>query len=97
MTKNRITNTKRLCVAVVKNNVIKFNDKEYNLSIPLLAIECKTNLDKNMLSGIEFSVSEMKKTFPQCNYFVVTELSDFAVDKLNYASSGINEMYILRK
>lgn len=28
---------------------------------------------------------------------MVTELSDFDVKKTNYASSGINEMYVLRK
>ncbi|WP_022763321.1 Bpu10I family restriction endonuclease [Butyrivibrio sp. AD3002] len=89
--------SKRVDVAVVKNCLLKLDDKEYELPIPLLAIECKTNLDKNMLSGIEFSVGELKKTFPECNYLVVTELSDFAVKKLNYASSGINEMYVLRQ
>lgn len=39
----------------------------------------------------------MKKTFPNCHYFVVTECSDFDVKKSNYASSGIDEMYVLRK
>ena len=29
--------------------------------------------------------------------FVVTEVSDFDVKKSNYASSGIDEMYILRQ
>ena len=67
------------------------------MPIPLIAIECKTNLDKNMISGIEHSVTELKKTFPECRYFVVTEVSDFDVKKSNYASSGIDEMYILRQ
>ena len=42
-------------------------------------------------------MSELKKTFPDCHYFVVTEVSDFDVKKSNYASSGIDEMYILRQ
>ncbi len=88
---------KRVDVAVVKLCDLSFNEVRTELPIPLLAIECKTNLDKNMLSGIEHSVTELKKTFPNCNYFVVTELSDFDVKKSNYASSGINEIYILRK
>ena len=50
-----------------------------------------------MLSGIEHSVTELKKTFPNCHYYVITECSDFDVKKSNYASSGIDEMYILRK
>lgn len=88
---------KRVDVAVVKRCDLSFNGNTTELPIPVLAIECKTNLDKNMLSGIEYSVTELKKTFPNCCYFVVTECSDFDVKKLNYASSGINEMYILRK
>ena len=88
---------KRVDVAVVEQCMLSLNDHFIDLPIPLLAIECKTNLDKNMLSGIEHSVSELKKTFPSCNYYVVTEYSDFNVNKTNYASSGINEMYILRR
>lgn len=88
---------KRVDVAVFKNCRLTLDDKENDFPIPLMAIECKTNLDKNMLSGIEFSVSELKKTFPECCYLVVTELSDFDIKKTNYASSGINEMYVLRK
>ena len=88
---------KRVDVAVVQQCELAFNGKTTELPIPLLAIECKTNLDKNMLSGIEHSVTELKKTFPTCHYFVVTECSDFDVKKANYASSGIDEMFILRK
>lgn len=88
---------KRVDVAVFKSCKLTLDDNENDFPIPLMAIECKTNLDKNMLSGIEFSVGELKKTFPECHYLVVTELSDFDVKKTNYASSGINEMYVLRK
>lgn len=88
---------KRVDVAVVKPCPLNFNGQESVLPVPLIAIECKTNLDKNMLSGIEQSVSDLKKTFPECFYYVVSELSDFDVRKSNYASSGIDEIYILRK
>lgn len=88
---------KKVDVAVVKNCILRLDEQEKILPIPLIAIECKTNLDKNMLSGIEFSVGELKKTFPECHYLVVTELSDFDVKKSNYASSGIDEIYVLRK
>lgn len=88
---------KRVDVAVVEPCSLSFNGNDTVFPIPLLAIECKTNLDKNMLSGIEQSVGDMKKTFPTCRYFVITECSDFDVKKSNYASSGIDEMYILRK
>lgn len=88
---------KRVDVAVVKMCTLCFCEKTFELPVPMLAIEVKTNLDKNMLSGIENSVNDLKKTFPLCKYYVVSELSDFDVKKSNYASSGIDEIYILRK
>ena len=87
---------KRVDVSVAIQCEMIFNGVPNELPIPLLAIECKTNLDKNMISGIEHSVGELKKSFPDCRYFVVSELSDFDVRKSNYASSGIDEIYILR-
>ena len=87
---------KRVDVSVAMQCEMIFNGMSAELPIPLLAIECKTNLDKNMISGIEHSASELKKSFPDCRYFVVSELSDFDVRKTNYASSGIDEIYILR-
>ena len=88
---------KRVDVAVVKTCQLSFNGADVAFPVPLLAIECKTNLDKNMISGIEHSVEELKKTFPDCKYFVITEVSDFDARKSNYASSGIDEIYVLRK
>ena len=88
---------KRVDLAVVKRCQLDFNGSRSILPVPLMSIECKTNLDKNMLSGIEQSVADLKKTFPTCSYFVVSELSDFDVSKSNYASSGIDEIFILRR
>jgi len=89
--------TKRLDMLVYKLSDISLDSNSQPFIIPLIAMEMKTNLDKNMMSGIEHSVASLKNTFPNSLYYVVTELSDMAVDKLNYASSGIDEIYILRK
>lgn len=92
-----IFKNKRVDAAVIQPSQLSFNGVSSEFPIPLMAIECKTNLDKNMISGIEHSVSDLKKTFPNCKYYVVTELSDFDIKKSNYASSGIDEMYVLRR
>lgn len=65
--------------------------------IPIVVVEVKTNLDKNMISGIEYSVETMKRTFPACHYIVVSEMSDFAIGDLNYAATDIDEVFIIRK
>ncbi|PFA50307.1 hypothetical protein CN391_18210 [Bacillus anthracis] len=88
---------KKMDVSISVPATVKFNNEEYNLGIPVVAIEVKTNLDKNMLSGIEQSVESLKNTFPTCLYYNVSELADFAVDKQNYATTKVDEIYILRK
>lgn len=89
--------TKRLDMLVYKLSQLSLDGFSQDFIIPLIAMEMKTNLDKNMMSGIEHSVEALKKTFPNSLYYVVTEFSDMAIDKLNYASSGIDEIYILRR
>ena len=50
-----------------------------------------------MIAGIETSVSDLKKTFPLCRYFVITEFPDFDIENQNYANTEIDEIYMLRK
>ncbi len=89
---------KRVDVAILSPAKMTIHGNEIkDFSIPLVALEIKTNLDKNMISGIEHSVESLKKTFPLCQFFVVSEFADFAVEKQNYASTYIDEIYILRK
>lgn len=68
-----------------------------NFNIPIVAVEVKTNLDKNMISGIIHSVEKLKSTFPECKYYVLSEFSDFNTKDQNYANSSIDEIYLLRK
>jgi hypothetical protein len=50
-----------------------------------------------MISGVEFSVATLKSTFPHCAYFAISEFADFELQSNSYASSEIDEIYILRK
>lgn len=89
---------KRVDVAVLLPTSMIINEKKLeDFCIPVAALEVKTNLDKNMIAGIEHSAESFKKTFPLCRYFVVSEYADFAVETQNYASSFIDEIFILRK
>ena len=87
---------KRLDLSLSQKTTLTLNEESHDFYIPLIAMEIKTNLDKNMLAGIENSVASLKKTFPRCMYFVVSEFADFDSGKLNYASTDIDEIYIIR-
>ena len=91
-----VCKNKRLDLSLSQKTTLTLNETSYDFYIPLVAMEIKTNLDKNMLAGIENSVASLKKTFPKCMYFVVSEFADFDSSKLNYASSDIDEIFIIR-
>lgn len=89
--------TKRVDVSILLQKELTFDGHAVSdFAIPILASEIKTNLDKNMLSGVENSVSSLKKTFPLCIYFVISEFADFATEEQNYANTDIDEIFILR-
>lgn len=88
---------KRVDVAIVKKIKVEIEKQKFDFSITLVGIEVKTNLDKNMISGVEYSVERMKKTFPLSKFYLISELADFAFTKQNYASTSIDEIIILRK
>ncbi|OYU92993.1 MAG: hypothetical protein CFE21_22085 [Bacteroidetes bacterium B1(2017)] len=90
--------SKRVDVAILKPCSFKVNKEKLNdFNIALIAIEVKTNLDKNMIGGVEYSVQRLKRTFPLCKYYLISELADFAYEKQNYAASAIDEILITRK
>ncbi|WP_159583131.1 Bpu10I family restriction endonuclease [Marinoscillum sp. 108] len=88
---------KRVDVAIVKKLDVTIGGEALDFSIPIVALEVKTNLDKNMISGVEYSVERLKRTFPLCKFYLVSELADFAYEKQNYAGTAIDEIIILRK
>ncbi|MDB5052314.1 MAG: Restriction endonuclease [Bacilli bacterium] len=89
---------KSIDVAILLPCELQFNGNIRNdFFVPLVALEIKTNMDKNMISGIEHSVETLKRTFPKCLYIAVAELADFAIEQQNYSTTYIDEIYILRK
>lgn len=91
-----IEKRKRMDVALLAPGALVFNGRTIDFWIPALCAEVKTNIDKNMLSGIESSVETLKRTFPRTKYYAIGEFSDFELSTQNYASTGIDEILIVR-
>ncbi len=82
--------------AIYKNIILKDNDKSIELSIPVVAIECKTYLDKTMLEGSVATAEKIKSGNPHCKFFIVTET--YEVDKsVDPSTSRIDNIFILKK
>jgi len=89
---------KRVDVAILRSCALTIDEALVeDFAMPVVAIENKTNIDKNMISGAEHSVESLKKTFPLCKYYLIGEFADFAVETQNYAATSIDEIFILRK
>lgn len=88
----------RVDFAIVQNVALEANGQALKgFCIPLFAGESKTYFDKNMISGVAYSVAALKTTFPHCVYVGIGEFADFELGADSYASSEIDEIYILRK
>ena len=67
-----------------------------NILVPIVAIECKTYLDKTMLDGAAYAAERLKRGNPYALYIVVTETN--ALDKsVNPKHTQIDEIFVLRR
>ena len=88
----------RVDFAIVKRVDLSANGAALKgFCIPLIGAEAKTYFDKNMITGVAYSVASLKTTFPHCVYIAIGEFADFELGADSYASSEIDEIYILRK
>ena len=76
---------------------IKAEEKSYaeKIVIPVVAIECKTYIERNMLDSCSGTASRIKSAMPYCIYIVASEYMKLK-DELPELSD-INEIYILCK
>jgi hypothetical protein len=87
--------------AIYRAIKLELKDKEkilstLDISIPIIAIECKTYLDKTMLEGSVATAEKIKIGNPHCKFFIVTEAYD--VDyKVDISTSRIDNIFVLRK
>ena len=88
---------KRVDVAVFENVNLDINSNKSNIIIPIIALEVKVNLDKNMIYGIINTSESLKKLFPNSLYCLITEFADLDLNTQNFKYSDIDEIYILRK
>ncbi|MEM6378284.1 MAG: Bpu10I family restriction endonuclease [Bacteroidota bacterium] len=76
----------------ILSNKHSFKEK---LIIPVLAIECKTYIEKNMLDSCAGTARRLKSAMPYCMYIVVAEY--MKMKDVQPELSDINEIYIFCK
>ncbi len=66
------------------------------LQVPVIAIECKTYLDKTMLEGASTAAEQLIIRNPNAMYIVVAEWLKLT-DKVNLKKYKVDQIYVLRK
>lgn len=75
---------------------IEINDENgLTIQIPIICFECKTYIDKTMLSGILTTARDIKNGVKNCKFFIVTELLD--ISDLESINDVIDNIFILRR
>jgi len=67
-----------------------------NVAIPVIAIECKTYLDKTMLEGSIATAEKIKMGNPHCKFFILTEAYNVKYE-VDVTISRIDNIFVLRK
>lgn len=91
-------NTKNQDFAIYKKITVQVdaNLEPVELYVPVVAIECKTYLDKTMLDGCIAAAEKIKYGNPYCKYFIVVER--YEVDKkVEIKNSDIDQIFVLNK
>lgn len=84
------------CIGKGFNINIEGKSKKTKIFIPIIAIECKTYLDKTMYSEAQFSAQKLKNGTPNVKVYVLMERNEVAIDKYS-SQSSIDELYVLRE
>lgn len=72
------------------------NTETHIFDIPVIAIECKTYLDKTMLEGSSRAAEELKARNPNSLYIVVMEWIKLSSD-VNLRKYKVDQIYVLRQ
>nr|CAA74999.1 Bpu10I restriction endonuclease beta subunit [Bacillus pumilus] len=76
-----------------KNELNKENETE--IVVPVIAIECKTYIERNMLDSCAATASRLKAAMPYCLYIVASEY--MKMDQAYPELTDIDEVFILCK
>lgn len=70
---------------------------EYEIFVPVVAVECKTYLDRPRWFASEILADNLKRGFPYVRQYVIAETLKLDTTKVNIAGSRVDHVYVLRR
>ncbi|HOL75159.1 MAG TPA: Bpu10I family restriction endonuclease [Bacteroidales bacterium] len=95
-TSNMKINVKDQDFSIYRKVILRADEEQKTINVPIVSIECKTYIDKTMLEGSIATADKIKNGNPYCLFLVVTETYDVSYE-VDPAYSRIDQIYVLRK
>ena len=89
--------TKDIDFCIGKKFSVQIGTQSHDIIIPVIAVECKTYIDKTMLSEAQFTAQKMKQGSPNVRVYVISEQNQ--IDKGEIPTKGqtpIDQIFIVR-
>ncbi len=82
-------------LAIYKNLILRINEIDHKISVPIVSIECKTWLDKTMLEGSASTAYRIKQGVSNAKFYIITET--YGVGKNVNKPKEIDKIFITKK
>jgi hypothetical protein len=94
---NALIKTKDIDFCIGKKFDVIIEGNQYHLIIPVIAIECKTYIDKTMLSEAQFTAQKMKQGSPNVKVYCVAEKNEIDVNEVpTKGRTPLDQLFIIR-
>ncbi len=88
--------TKDIDFCIGKNISISIGQNEYDIIVPVIALECKTWLDKTMFSEVQFTSQRLKQGTPNVKVYVIAGYSGIDQSEVpNKGQTPIDQVYLI--
>lgn len=81
------------------NSLFSAGDQQHkaDVFVPIVAVECKTYLDRPRWFASEILADNLKRGFPYCRQFLLAEFLKLETSKVNIVGSRVDHIYVLRR
>ncbi|PKL69605.1 MAG: hypothetical protein CVV30_08625 [Methanomicrobiales archaeon HGW-Methanomicrobiales-1] len=89
--------TKDIDFCIGKKFDVNIGVDQHHIIIPVIAIECKTYIDKTMLSEAQFTAQKMKQGSPNVKVYCVSERNEIDVNEIpTKGRTPLDQIFIIR-
>ena len=89
--------TKDIDFCIGKKFAVNIGTEEHQIIIPIIAIECKTYIDKTMFSESQYTAQKMKHGSPNVRVYCVAERNEIDIGEIpTKGQTPLDQIFIIR-